>query len=94
MMFVRSKDGLHLTEVRNADLEGRKILVNGVVFGTYGSEEKAREEFLLLCQECCDMETFYDLKGEIKEDEDDEDDDDDDDEDDGRGRFTFMYPVK
>jgi hypothetical protein len=36
-----------------------------------------------LCQECCNLETFFDLKGEISDDEDEEWDDDD-------GDFVFI----
>ena len=90
-MFIRSKDGLHLSEVRSADLEEKKILVNGTVYGTYESEEEARDAFRKLCQECCDMETFYDLSGEIVEEAYDIEDDDDEDDEEGGG-FTFLYP--
>ena len=34
-MFIRSRDGKHLIKAKNADLEGSKILVNGVVFADY-----------------------------------------------------------
>ena len=81
-MFIRSKDGKHLTEAKSIDLEGNKILVNGAVLGEYEDEAAAEEAFLALCQECCNTETFFDLKGEITdEDEDwDEEDWEDDDE--------------
>ena len=68
-MFIRSKDGKHLTEAKNIDLEGSRILVNGVAFAEYGTEEEAGKAFHDLCQECCDLEAFFDLKGEITEDE-------------------------
>ena len=74
-MFIRSKDGKHLTKAKNIDLEGNKILVNGAVFAEYETEEEAGKAFHDLCQECCDLETFFDLKGEIMEEEDDEWDD-------------------
>ncbi len=76
-MFIRSKDGKHLAEAKNIDLEGKKILVNGTIFAEYGEEEEAEEAFHDLCQECCDLETFYDLKGEIADEEAEWDDDDD-----------------
>ena len=52
-----------------------------------------------MCEECADLETFFDLKGEIDPDDDDDEDwdgDDDDDDDFGdeggdRG-FRFLYP--
>ena len=75
-MFIRSKDGNHLTKAKRVDLEGTKILVNGEIFAEYETEAEAGNVFHDLCQECCDMETFFDLKGEITEEEDDEWDDD------------------
>ncbi len=75
-MFIRSKDGKHLTEAKSVDLEGKKILVNNIVYAEYDSEEEAGKAFHDLCQECCDIETFFDLSGEIT-DEDDEDWNDD-----------------
>ena len=41
-MFIRSRDGKHLIKAKNVDLEGSKILVNGVVFAEY-EDEKAAE---------------------------------------------------
>ena len=70
-MFIRSKDGKHLTKVKTVDLAGNHIFVNGMVFGEYDSEDEAKAAFHSLCQECCDMETFFDLKGEIVEEEED-----------------------
>ena len=90
-MFIRSKDGRHLTEAKTVDLDEKVILVNGVVFAQYDSEEEAADEFLCLCQECCDSETFYDLADEI-EDSYDDDDWDDEDEGDGSKGFEFRYP--
>jgi|GEM_PF-5398842 len=93
-MFIRSKDGKHLAEAASVDLEGKKILVNGNVFGEYEDEEEAEEAFAALCRECCDMETFYDLSGEIEDDDDwdDDEDDEDDDDDDGDGiRFLSDF---
>ena len=76
-MFIRSKDGKHLTKAKSIDLEEKKILVNGAIFAEYESEEEAGMVFHDLCQECCNLETFFDLKGEISEDEEEWDDDDD-----------------
>ena len=76
-MFIRSKDGKHLTKAKNIDLEDKKILVNGVIFAEYESAQEAERIFHDLCQECCNLETFFDLKGEISEDEEEWDDDDD-----------------
>ena len=70
-MFIRSKDGKHLTKAKSIDLEGNKILVNGAVFAEYNDEEEAENSFHDLCQECCDMETFFDLKGEITDEDED-----------------------
>ena len=70
-MFIRSKDGKHLTKAKSIDLEGNKILVNGAVFAEYNDEEEAENRFHDLCQECCDMETFFDLKGEITDEDED-----------------------
>ena len=78
-MFIRSKDGKHLAGVKNVDLEGKKILVNNIVYAEYESEEEAGAAFHDLCQECCDMETFFDLKGEITDGDEDWDKDDDED---------------
>ena len=77
-MFIRSKDGKHLTKARNIDLAGNHIFVNGMVFGEYESEDQAKKAFHDLCKECCDMETFFDLKGEISDDDEEWDDDDGD----------------
>ena len=57
--------------------------MNGVIFAEYESEEEAGMVFHDLCQECCNLETFFDLKGEISDDEDEEWDDDD-------GDFVFI----
>ena len=73
-MFIRSRDGKHLIKAKNVDLEGSKILVNGVVFAEYEDEKAAETTFHNLCQECCDLETFFDLKGEITEEDEDWDD--------------------
>lgn len=75
-MFIRSKDGKHLAKAKKVDLEGNKILVNGAVFAEYKDESAAIDAFHDLCQECCDMETFFDLKGEITDADDEEWDDD------------------
>ena len=77
-MFIRSKDGKHLTKAKSIDLEDKKILVNGVVFAEYENEEAAERIFCDLCQECCNLETFFDLKGEISDDDEEWDDDDGD----------------
>jgi hypothetical protein len=77
-MFIRSKDGKHLTKAKSIDLEEKKILVNGVIFAEYESEEEAGMVFHDLCQECCNLETFFDLKGEISDDDEEWDDDDGD----------------
>ena len=42
-MFIRSKDGKHLTKAKSIDLEGNKILVNGAVFAEYNDEEEAEK---------------------------------------------------
>ena len=94
-MYVRSKDGRRLTEAHSVELSGKSILVNGDEFAVYGKKEEALEAFRALCKECADIETFYDLSGEIipEDDFDDDDDDDDDDDEDngGNGGYRFLY---
>ena len=98
-MFIRSKDGKHLTEAKSIDLADNRILVDGTVYAEYDSPEQAEVVFKALCTECCSMETFFDLKGEIRDEEyddddvdDDDDDDDDDDSDSGNnGRFRIIF---
>lgn len=98
-MFIRSQDGKHLVEATSVDLDGAKILVNGEPFAAYEDEEVAQAVFRELCEECADLETFFDLTGEIDPDDDDgedwdgDDDDDDDFDDEGGDRgFRFLYP--
>ena len=45
-MFIRSKDGKHLTKAKSIDLEEKKILVNGVIFAEY----KTKPEFSLVLE--------------------------------------------
>ena len=52
-------------------------------FQTFGHGVLMGMVFHDLCQECCNLETFFDLKGEISDDEDEEWDDDD-------GDFVFI----
>ena len=90
--FIRSRDGKRLVNAQSAELDGMKILVNGAEFGTYGSEEDAMEAFTEMCRECADLETFYDLSGEIESEDDDwDEDDEDDEEDDGDGGFRVLF---